>query len=159
MEILFIKKILNIFLISMSISMSASDQEMSASDQEIAREYLNKLYSATSNKHILEESSADIPEQPSSDISEEQPTDIPEEPRANKPESSVVNKNYFTAPIQNPIEGANIMDDPWLLGEIPFKPNNSPNIPLPEHSMLRFMTGANPKDPDAAFWRACCCCW
>ena len=95
MEILFIKKILNIFLISMSISISASDQEMSASDKEIAREYLNKLYSATSNEHILEESSADIPEQPSSDISEEQPTDIPEEPRANKPESSVVNKNYF----------------------------------------------------------------
>ena len=158
MKILFIKKILNIFLISMSISISASDQEMSASDKEIAREYLNKLYSATSNEHILEESSADIPEQPSSDISEEQPTDIPEEPRANKPKSSVV-KNNFTAPIQNPIEGANIMDDPWLLGKIPFKPNNSPNIPLPEDSMLRFMTRANPKDPDCCFWRACCCCW
>ena len=148
--------LMNIFLISMSISMSASHKEMSASHKEIAREYLNTLYL---NIHDLTTSNEHIPEQPSSDISEEQPTDIPKEPRANKPESSVVNKNYFTAPIQNPIEGANIMDDPWLLGEIPFKPNNSPNIPLPEDSMLRFMTRANPKDPDCCFWRACCCCW
>ena len=129
--------------------------------KEIAKQYLSKLYSknlAKKDVHDLTTSNEHIPEQPSSDISEEQPTDIPEEPRANKPKSSVV-KNNFTAPIQNPIEGANIMDDPWLLGKIPFKPNNSPNIPLPEDSMLRFMTRANPKDPDCCFWRACCCCW
>ena len=138
--------LMNIFLISMSISMSASHKEMSASHKEIAREYLNTLYL---NIHDLTTSNEHIPEQPSSDISEEQPTDIPKEPRANKPESSVVNKNYFTAPIQNSIEGKNA-DNFTAPIQNPIK-DDPPNIPLPEHSMLRFMTRANPKDPDAAF--------
>jgi hypothetical protein len=156
--------LMNIFLISMSISMfashkemSASDKEMSASDKEIAREYLNKLYLnihdlTTSNEHIPEESSADIPEQPSSDISEEQPTHIPEEPRANMPKSPVVIKNnYFTAPIQNSIEGKNA-DNFTAPIQNPIK-DDPPNIPLPEHSMLRANRedSTDSTDSDAAF--------